>query len=131
MSCNTGVAHGSLGLKRQGYIYTIIFYKTTYQIVCKVMLKLHNKQLPREIVDGAITHYYTTYLLLFLYLSYLNIYIKTKKYYCIHMFYFSSCLQYVSINFCIPLVGYEPADLTVHPPPKNDRGWVHFFRIGV
>ena len=26
---------------------------------------------------------------------------------------------------------YEPADLTVHPPPQNDRGWVHFFRIGV
>ena len=27
------------------------------------------------------------------------------------------------------LIGYEPADLTVHPPPKkkNDRGWVHFF----
>ena len=21
----------------------------------------------------------------------------------------------------------EPADLTVHPPPKKDRGWVHFF----
>ena len=30
----------------------------------------------------------------------------------------------------IPL-GYEPADLTVHPPPQNDRGWVHFFCIGV
>ena len=29
------------------------------------------------------------------------------------------------------LIGYEPADLTVHPPPQNDRGWVHFFRIGV
>ena len=28
------------------------------------------------------------------------------------------------------LIGYEPADLTVHPPP-NYRGWVHFFRIGV
>ena len=28
-------------------------------------------------------------------------------------------------------IGYEPADLTVHPPPQNDRGWVHFFRIGV
>ena len=28
-------------------------------------------------------------------------------------------------------VGYEPAGLTVHPPPKNDRGWVHFFRMGV
>ena len=32
--------------------------------------------------------------------------------------------------YCI--IGYEPADLTVHPPPpQNDRGWVHFFRIGV
>ena len=28
-------------------------------------------------------------------------------------------------------VGYEPAGLTVHPPPQNDRGWVHFFRMGV
>ena len=28
------------------------------------------------------------------------------------------------------IVGYEPADLTVHPP-QNDRGWVHFFRMGV
>ena len=28
-------------------------------------------------------------------------------------------------------IGYEPADLTVHPPPQNYRGWVHFFRIGV
>ena len=28
-------------------------------------------------------------------------------------------------------VGYEPADLTVHPLPQNCRGWVHFFRIGV
>ena len=31
----------------------------------------------------------------------------------------------------IMLIGYEPADLTVHPPQKNDRGWVYFFRIGV
>ena len=29
------------------------------------------------------------------------------------------------------LVGYEPAGLTMHPPPQNDREWVHFFRIGV
>ena len=29
------------------------------------------------------------------------------------------------------IIGYEPADLTVHPPPQNYRGWVHFFRIGV
>ena len=28
------------------------------------------------------------------------------------------------------VIGYEPAGLTVHPP-QNDRGWVHFFRIGV
>ena len=28
-------------------------------------------------------------------------------------------------------IGYEPADLTVHPPPQNCRGWVHFFCIGV
>ena len=31
---------------------------------------------------------------------------------------------------CI-LLGYEPAGLTVHPPPQNDRGWVNFFRMGV
>ena len=29
------------------------------------------------------------------------------------------------------LLGYESANLTVHPPPRNCRGWVHFFRIGV
>ena len=41
-------------------------------------------------------------------------------------------------NVCLNLVfyeddllGYEPADLTVHPPPQNCRGWVHFFHIGV
>ena len=29
-------------------------------------------------------------------------------------------------------IGYEPAGLTVHPPPpQNDRGWVNFFRMGV
>ena len=28
------------------------------------------------------------------------------------------------------VLGYEPAGLTMHPP-QNDRGWVHFFRIGV
>ena len=28
-------------------------------------------------------------------------------------------------------LGYEPAGLTVHPPPpQNDRGWVHFFSYG-
>ena len=26
-------------------------------------------------------------------------------------------------------LGYEPADLTVHPP-QNNRGWVHFFLYG-
>ena len=32
----------------------------------------------------------------------------------------------------IYVLGYEPAGLTVHPPPpKNDRGWFHFFRMGV
>ena len=29
------------------------------------------------------------------------------------------------------VIGYEPAGLTVHPPPQNNRGWVHFFRMGV
>ena len=29
------------------------------------------------------------------------------------------------------MVGYEPAGLSVHPPPQNDRGWVHFIRMGV
>ena len=34
---------------------------------------------------------------------------------------------------CEANIGYEPADLTDHAPPtsQNDRGWVHFFRIGV
>ena len=32
-------------------------------------------------------------------------------------------------NACI--LGCEPVDLTVHPPPPNDRGWVHSFRMGV
>ena len=45
-----------------------------------------------------------------------------------------SCLikQYLS-DCCAKacLIGYEPADLTVHPPPQNNRGWVHFFCIGV
>ena len=29
------------------------------------------------------------------------------------------------------IIGYEPADLTVHPPPQNCRGCVNFFRICV
>ena len=36
-----------------------------------------------------------------------------------------------AILLVMTLLGYEPADLTVHPPPQNCRGWVHFFRIGV
>ena len=35
---------------------------------------------------------------------------------------------YIHIFFKL---GYEPAGPTVHPPPQNDRGWVHFFRMGV
>ena len=35
----------------------------------------------------------------------------------------------VRSKYCI--IGYEPGGLTVHPPPPNDRGWVHFFRMGV
>ena len=34
-------------------------------------------------------------------------------------------------KYSIPTLGYEPAGLTVHPPPQNDQGWVHFFRMGV
>ena len=39
--------------------------------------------------------------------------------------------QPIQHNYII--IGYEPAGLTIHPPPpkKNDRGWVYFFRIGV
>ena len=37
-------------------------------------------------------------------------------------------LLFVSMN--VTILGYEPAGLTMHPP-QNDRGWVHFFRIGV
>ena len=29
------------------------------------------------------------------------------------------------------VIGYEPADLTMHSPPQNCRGWVNLFRIGV
>ena len=43
--------------------------------------------------------------------------------------------DYVLIDICgdslsTSDIGYEPTDLTVHPP-QNCRGWVHFFRIGV
>ena len=38
---------------------------------------------------------------------------------------------YATLLLTVMLVGYEPAGLTMHPPPQNDRGWVHFFRIGV
>ena len=34
-------------------------------------------------------------------------------------------------NYSMHQIGYEPAGLTVHPPPQNDREWVHFFRMGV
>ena len=37
----------------------------------------------------------------------------------------------VSVMILLQPIGYEPAGLTVHPPPQNDRGWVHFFRMGV
>ena len=50
----------------------------------------------------------------------------------------SKSIPHVGINdslllYCVvvTIIGYEPADLTVHPPPQNDRGWVHFFRTGV
>ena len=38
------------------------------------------------------------------------------------------------MDVCVSIgkhIGYEPADLTVHPPPQNDREWVHCFRMGV
>ena len=54
--------------------------------------------------------------------------------------YHTICIQSCNI-LCIDTIvtrvtlahelGYEPAGLTVHPPPQNDRGWVHFFRMGV
>ena len=34
-------------------------------------------------------------------------------------------------NISLGILGYEPAGFTVHPPPQNDRGWVHFFHMGV
>ena len=40
---------------------------------------------------------------------------------------FTCYMQPVSTRTVI--LGYEPAGLTMHPPP-NDRGWVHFYRIG-
>ena len=34
-------------------------------------------------------------------------------------------------NFCGRLLGYEPLDLTVHPPPRTAEGGFIFFRISV
>ena len=44
--------------------------------------------------------------------------------------YYMSVMSLKSL-ITVVLIGYEPAGLTVHPPPQNDRGWVHFFRMGV
>ena len=42
--------------------------------------------------------------------------------------YISNQNQHEEVVRCICTLGYEPAGLTMHPPPKkNDRGWVHFF----
>ena len=36
------------------------------------------------------------------------------------------------LSYAIPeVIGYEPADLTVHPPPKTIDGGFIIFRIGV
>ena len=43
-----------------------------------------------------------------------------------HLQQLEACSQ-DDIQFNQSVIGYEPADLTVHPPPQNDRGWVHFF----
>ena len=48
-------------------------------------------------------------------------------YYDVH--YISNQNQHKEVVRCICTLGYEPAGLTMHPPPQNDRGWVHFFRI--
>ena len=70
-------------------------------------------------VRYLIAHFLTTessvYNLQYLYLQ------RTVGILCINM-----------IFLCLPgmEVGYEPADLTVHPL-QNYRGWVHSFRIGV
>ena len=40
-------------------------------------------------------------------------------------------VTFLNLNKEMKLIGYEPADLTVHPPPQDCRGWVHFFCIGV
>ena len=65
---------------------------------------------------------------------------------CISMYEYSQYSQYTSyssldidclhtvihmLRYQDVILGYEPAGLTVHPPPQNDRGWVHFFRMGV
>ena len=45
---------------------------------------------------------------------------------------FDEMLRIFPFGFMSRVIGHEPADLTVHPPPpQNCRGWVHFFRIGV
>ena len=45
--------------------------------------------------------------------------------------YITAALKQYMIKQYTTTIGYEPAGLTVHPPPQNDRGWVHFFRMGV
>ena len=42
-----------------------------------------------------------------------------------------ACISQVVCTAIIIHLGYEPADLTVHPPPKTIEGGFFFFRIGV
>ena len=45
-------------------------------------------------------------------------------------YYYYCYYIYIIYIYMYIYIGYESADLNVHPPP-NCRGWVHFFRIGV
>ena len=44
---------------------------------------------------------------------------------------FTSSNSEAVVRTILTRIGYEPAGLTVHPSPQNDRGWVYFFRMGV
>ena len=89
--------------------------------VCKVILLCTNvfileKNLTH--VKSVVNHSVSKVILL-----YTNVFILEKQPY--------SCKKCGrSFSELSNLIRYEPADLTC-TPPQNDRGWVHFFRIGV
>ena len=58
----------------------------------------------------------------------------SSKAYCFIIYYikivfFSENIDVINISEYT--LGYEPAGLTMHPLLQSDRGWAHYFRIGV